>query len=101
MIVGPKEETHLKQHTGEPDHPALASHDFPNPRRLTEDHLNMIFEMRRDMADQLHIQHTLNRRLDMLFDSLSSEPTKSRFPTCCQSFSFTVRHDGSLSSPQI
>jgi hypothetical protein len=90
-----EEETHLKLHVDEPVHPTLASHDFPSPRRLTEDHLNLIFEMRRDMVDQLQSQRTLNRRLDMLFDSLSSEPAKSHCPTCCQPFSFTFRHDGS------
>jgi hypothetical protein len=79
-----KEETHLKQHIGEPAHPALVCHDFPSHYRLIEDHLNLIFEMRQDMDDQLHNQHALDRRLDMLFDSLSRDPAKSQFPTCCQ-----------------
>jgi hypothetical protein len=89
------------KHMSESDHPALESHDFPSPHRITEDYLNMIFEMRRDMDDQLHNQHALNRHLDMLFDSLSREPVKNHFPTRCQPFAFTVCHDGSPGSPQI
>jgi hypothetical protein len=96
-----EEETHRELHTGDQAHPALGRHDVPSFCRLMEDHLALIFEMKRDFVDQLHNQHVLSRRLDMLFDSLSSEPVNSRFPTCCQSFAFTVRHDESSGSPHI
>jgi hypothetical protein len=96
-----KEETHSELHIGEQAHPALGCHDFPSSCRLTKDHLALIFEMRRDLADQLHNQHVLSRRLDMLFNSLSSEPAKSCYPTCCQLFTFTVHHDKSPGSPHI
>jgi hypothetical protein len=50
--------------------------------------LQLIFDLRRDVADQLHCQEILNCRLDMFFDSLSSEPEKRRCPTCCHPFTF-------------
>jgi hypothetical protein len=48
----------------------------PMQQSFSAEHLNLIFEMRRDVANQLHRQETLHRRLDMFFDSLSSEPGK-------------------------
>jgi hypothetical protein len=53
--------------------------NLPNTCRLTKDHLALIFEMRRDLVEQMHNQSILNKHLDILFDSLSSEPAKS-FP---------------------
>jgi hypothetical protein len=81
-------------HTKVPMQPALDNHDPPRSCRLTEDHLALIFEMRRDLAEQLHNQSILNKCMDILFDSLSSEPVKSRCPTCCQPYAFTVRQEG-------
>jgi hypothetical protein len=40
------------------------------------------------MVDQLHCQDILSRRLDVLFNSLSSESAKRQCPTCCQPFIF-------------
>jgi hypothetical protein len=57
------------------------AHPTPSSCRLTKDHLVLIFEMRKDLTEQLHNQHTLSKRLDVLYDSLSSEPVKSRCPT--------------------
>ena len=51
-------------------------HPTPSSSRLTEDHLVLIFEMHKDLAEQLHNQRTLNKRLDVLYDSLSSKPVK-------------------------
>jgi hypothetical protein len=65
-----------------------------NPRRFSEDHLQLIFEMHRNLADQLHNQSILNHRMDLLFDSLSSEPAQRRCLTCFQPFVFTYNHDG-------
>jgi hypothetical protein len=96
-----EEETHLKLHVDELVHPTLTRHDFPSPHRLMEDHLNMIFDMRRDMANQIQSQCTLIKHLDMFFYSMSSEPVKSRFQTCFHPFSFTFCHDGSLGLPQV
>jgi hypothetical protein len=77
------------------------AHPTPNSCRLTEDHLVLIFEMHKDLAEQQHNQHTLNKRLDVLYDSLSSEPVKSRCPTCCQPFVFRLCQDGRPGSPHV
>jgi hypothetical protein len=61
-----EEETHRETYTEEQVHPALGSHNPPSSCRLTEDHLVLIFEMRRDLAEKLHNQHILNKHLDVL-----------------------------------
>jgi hypothetical protein len=45
------------------------------------DHLVLIFEMRKDLAEKLHNQHVLRKRLDIMVNSLSSEPMESHFLT--------------------
>jgi hypothetical protein len=77
------------------------THPTPSSCRLTEDHLVLIFEMRKDLAEQQHRQSIFNKRLDALYDSLSSEPEKSRCPTCCQPFIFRLRQDGCPGSPHV
>jgi hypothetical protein len=56
---------------------------------LSPEHLDLIFEMRRDMQEQLHRHTLLSSRLDLLFDTLSETPGQRRCPTCAQSFIFT------------
>jgi hypothetical protein len=82
----------LEENQAQEDH----SHPAPDSYRLTDDHLVLIFEMRRDLAEQQHRQSFFNKRLDTLYDSLSSEPKKSHCPTCCHPFTFRLRQDGSL-----
>jgi hypothetical protein len=48
-----------------------------NPHHFSDDHLQLIFEMHRNMEDQLHNQSILSRHMDLLFDSLSSAPPRS------------------------
>jgi hypothetical protein len=65
--------------------------------RLSQEHLDLIFDMRRDMAEQLHRHTILSSRLDMLFDALSGEPDKRRCSTCAQLFVFAptrLQHHG-------
>jgi len=64
------------------------AHPTPRSCRLMEDHLVLIFEMYKDLVEQQHHQCTLNKHLDILYDSLSREPEKSRCLTCCQPFNF-------------
>jgi hypothetical protein len=45
-----------------------------NPHHFLDDHLQLIFEMRRNLEDQLHNQSILSSRMDLLFDSLSGAP---------------------------
>jgi hypothetical protein len=58
-------------------------------RGFSVDQLQLIFDMRRDIVDQLFRQEVLNHRLDALFDSLSGELVNRRYPTCCQPFIIT------------
>lgn len=53
------------------------------------------------LAEQLHSQRILSKRMELLFDSLSGEPAKSRCPTCCQPYAFIVCQEESPSSPHI
>jgi hypothetical protein len=77
------------------------SHLAPNSCRLTKDHPVLIFKIPKDLAEQQHNQHTLSKRLDVLFGSFSSEPAKIRCSTCYQPFAFKVRQDGSSGSPHV
>jgi hypothetical protein len=75
-----------------------------NPHRFSNDHLQLIFEMRRNLEDQLHNQSILNKRMDLMFDSLSGAPDKKHclLATKCSSSPTTmkdarVRHTSSFS----
>jgi hypothetical protein len=68
-------------------------HSYSESHLLMDDHLVLIFEMRRDLAEQQHRQSLFEKHLDALYASLSSEPEKSRCSTCCQPFIFRLRHD--------
>jgi hypothetical protein len=92
------------QPVGDSQPPVASAPDSPRTWRFSEEHLQLIFEMRRDVAEQLHRQTTLSRRLDVLFDALSSEPAKNRCPTCCQTYVFTLRPtdgDDNSGSPKV
>jgi hypothetical protein len=45
--------------------------------RLSEEHLQLIFEIRQKQDDQLHSQRILGQRLDILFDALADAPVDS------------------------
>jgi hypothetical protein len=90
-----EEDTHRQTYTEEHVHPD------PSSCRLTEDHMVLIFEMQKDLAEQLHNQYILSKRLNVMFDSLSSEPVKSRCPTCCHPYAFKILQDGCLGSPHV
>lgn len=38
--------------------------------RLSDDHLQLIFDMRRSLEEKTQTQPTLSRRMDLLFDAL-------------------------------
>jgi hypothetical protein len=67
--------------------------DPSSPNFLTLEHLELIFEMRRYMMEQLHRHTLLSSRIDMLFDAFSSTSVKQRCLTCVQPFSFTPHDD--------
>jgi hypothetical protein len=74
---------------------------MPNPHRFSDDHLQLIFDMRRSLEDQTQNQRTLSRRMDLLFDALSDVPEKTRCPTCRQRFVFTYDTDGRSGLPNF
>jgi hypothetical protein len=43
---------------------------------LSPKHLDLIFEMRRDMLEQLHMHTLLNNHLDLLYDALSGSQSQ-------------------------
>jgi hypothetical protein len=61
---------------------------------LAPEHLELIFEMWRDMMEQLHRHTLLNNRLDILFDALSMHAKSAQCcPTCMQPYVFTPHGD--------
>jgi hypothetical protein len=56
---------------------------------LAPEHLELIFEMRRDMMEQLHRHTLLSSRLDILFDAFSCTQSQQHCPTCAQPYVFT------------
>jgi hypothetical protein len=89
-------------------HPiAYSSPEVPGSCRFSEEHLKLIFELRRDVIDHLHCQTILCSHLDAFFDSLSREPVKRRFPAYSQPYDFfpawpkPPSGDGNLGSPSV
>ena len=76
-------------------------HTLPNPHRLSNDHLQLIFDMRRSLEEQTQTQCTLSRRMDLLFDALSNVPKKTPCLTYEQRLLFTYNIDGSSSLPNF
>jgi hypothetical protein len=65
-----------------------------NPQHFLDDHLQLIFEMHRNMEDQLHNHIILSCRMDLLFNFLSGAPAQKHYLTCNQLFFFTYNNDG-------
>jgi hypothetical protein len=77
------EKEEVAPHVGVSQPPVTSASTSHSTWRFLEQHLQLIFEMRRDATKQLHRQTTLYQRMDILFDALSSAPAKNRCPTCC------------------
>jgi hypothetical protein len=73
---------------GDSQPPAASTPTSPNTWRFSEEHLQLIFEMRQDVTEQLHRQTTLSECLDVLFNALSSKPFKNGCLTCFQTYMF-------------
>jgi len=67
--------------------------------RLSEEHLQLIFEIRQKQDDQLHSQRILGQRLDILFNALVDAPARTRCPTCGQKYTPVYNIHGCPSSP--
>jgi hypothetical protein len=53
--------------------PSVEASASPPQHFLSEDHLNLIMDIRRDMVDQIFHQECLNHWLDLLFEALSGD----------------------------
>jgi hypothetical protein len=49
-------------------------------------HLDLVFELRGQMADQEHRALLMGQRLDLLLDAYSNAPANRKCPTCAQPF---------------
>jgi hypothetical protein len=86
------------------EHTLIASEDKEVERpllyanRLSEEHLQLIFEIQQKQDDQLHSQCILGQRLDILFDALADAPAQTRCPTCGQKYTHVYNIHGRPSS---
>jgi hypothetical protein len=49
-------------------------------------HLDLVFELQGQMADQEHRAFLMGQCLDLLLDAYSKAPTNQKFPMCAQPF---------------
>jgi hypothetical protein len=74
----------------EPPPPSSAlNQDSHSTCLLAPEHLELIFEMRRDMQEQLQKYTFLNNWLDILYDALSSSQSQQWCSNYAQSYTFT------------
>jgi hypothetical protein len=68
-----------------------ALEDFPDStmHSFSKEHLNFLLYIHRDTKNQLFHQENINRRLDIIFYSLSGEPSSSHCPICRHPFILT------------
>jgi hypothetical protein len=57
--------------------------DQAPPNLFISEQLELIFDIRSYMADQLHRDTLINNRIDMLFDAFSNAPAKQEVPDLC------------------
>jgi hypothetical protein len=69
--------------------------------RLMTEHLDLIFKMIRDLAEQRYHQNLPRNHMDFLFNSLSGEPAKSHFLTCSQPYAFIISQDRHSGFPHV
>nr|ABK23844.1 unknown [Picea sitchensis] len=75
----------IKEEEDQPQH-------FAN--RLMEEHLQLLFEIRKKQDDQVHSQSILNQQMDILFDALTDAPVRAKCPTCSQEFTLVYTIHG-------
>jgi hypothetical protein len=63
----------------------------PPPPLLHPEHLNLIFEVRSMVDDQIFRAVRVNQRLDMLYAAYSSATPRRQCPTCAQLYAIPVR----------
>jgi hypothetical protein len=55
------------------------------------EHLDLMFDLRSQVADQVHRGILISQRIDMLYDAFSNAPAGQRCPTCAQPFVMPAR----------
>ena len=76
---------------GEADTKGMHARTGAQPPFLHVAHLDLVFELRGQMADQEHRTLLMGQRLDMLLDAYSNAPTNRKCPTCAESFVIQAR----------
>jgi hypothetical protein len=69
------------------------------PPLFNPEQLELIFELRSQMADQIHRDTLMSQRIDMLYDAFSNAPTTQRCPTCARPFVLQPRDDPLTGAP--
>jgi hypothetical protein len=78
-----KDETSAEAETGTPGEAGTNGMHAPLLRAA---HLDLVFELRGQMADQEHRVRLMGQRLDFLLDAYSKAPRNRKCPTCAQLF---------------
>lgn len=55
------------------------------------EHLDLMFDLRSQVVDQVHRTILISQRIDMLYDAYSNAPTGKRCPTCAQPYVLPAR----------
>jgi hypothetical protein len=54
--------------------------------------LALVFELRSQMADQIHRDILMHQRIDMLYEAYSNAPADQKCPTCARPFVLQTRN---------
>jgi hypothetical protein len=69
------------------------------PPLFIPEQLELIFDLRSHMADQLHRDTLISQRIDMLFDAFSNAPEKQHCPTYVKPFVLQPSDDPLTGAP--
>jgi hypothetical protein len=69
----------------------MDSHRPEQPPSVDWGYLNLVFEMRNMLEDQIFRLARMDQRLDMFFAAHSRTPPKKQCPTCARAYSFPAR----------
>jgi hypothetical protein len=68
-----------------------ASHRLEQPPAADWDYLNLVFDIRSKMDDQIFRLAQIDQRLDMFFAAHSRASSKKQCPTCARTYTFPAR----------
>jgi hypothetical protein len=70
---------------------STASHRLEQPPAADWDYLNLVFDIRSKMDDQIFRLAQIDQRLDMFFAAHSRASSKKQCPTCARTYTFPAR----------